>query len=227
MFLTFDLDWACDEVLADTLDIVEHAGVPATWFVTHDTPLLDRMRRVPHWELGIHPNFNDLLKGDSRHGRSSRQILEQLIQIVPEARSVRSHSMTSSSRLLEEFQAAGLTHDVNCFVPSGSGVAVRPWHLWNGMVRLPYLWEDDLHCAYQGSDQVEVEPREIVSQSSSFRSGPMVFGFHPIHVFLNSKSLQVYEQTRTLHRQADRLASFRGEGNGTRARLFEILMLAG
>ena len=47
LFLTFDIDWACDEVLADTVRLVEAAGVMATWFVTHDTPLLERLITSP------------------------------------------------------------------------------------------------------------------------------------------------------------------------------------
>lgn len=44
LYLTFDVDWACDEVLADTIDLVEEADVCATCFVTHDAPLLKRLR---------------------------------------------------------------------------------------------------------------------------------------------------------------------------------------
>ena len=61
VFLTLDLDWACDGVLEDTIDLVEGEDVSATWFVTHDTPLLERIRSNPRFELGIHPNFNGLL----------------------------------------------------------------------------------------------------------------------------------------------------------------------
>lgn len=62
LYLTFDIDWACDGVLADTIDLVEEADVCATWFVTHDTPLLKRLRENPKFELGIHPNFNNILE---------------------------------------------------------------------------------------------------------------------------------------------------------------------
>jgi len=42
--LTLDIDWAGDAVLADCIELVEATGAPATWFVTHDTPLLERVR---------------------------------------------------------------------------------------------------------------------------------------------------------------------------------------
>ncbi|MBK6792139.1 MAG: hypothetical protein IPG80_06265 [Anaerolineales bacterium] len=44
IFLTFDIDWAHDDVLNDTIDLVEEANIAATWFVTHETPLLSRLR---------------------------------------------------------------------------------------------------------------------------------------------------------------------------------------
>ena len=51
IFLTFDIDWADDDVIGDTIDLVEKAEVKATWFVTHQTPLLDRLRDNPKFEL--------------------------------------------------------------------------------------------------------------------------------------------------------------------------------
>lgn len=54
IFLTFDIDWASDEVLEYCIDIIEKANVKATWFVTHETPLLERLRANPNFELGIH-----------------------------------------------------------------------------------------------------------------------------------------------------------------------------
>ena len=38
--LAFDIDWAPDAVLADTLELVAEVGVPVTLFATHATPPL-------------------------------------------------------------------------------------------------------------------------------------------------------------------------------------------
>jgi len=40
IFITFDIDWADDKVMEDTIDFIEKYDVPATWFVTHKTPVL-------------------------------------------------------------------------------------------------------------------------------------------------------------------------------------------
>jgi len=118
VFLTFDVDWAHDAVVNHSIDLVERAGVAATWFVTHATPALNRLRENPLFELGIHPNFLPLLMtGDRAKGDTAEEVLDRLMAVVPEARSVRSHSLVQSGRLLQLFRDKGLTHDANTFVP--------------------------------------------------------------------------------------------------------------
>lgn len=215
LFLTFDLDWAIDPAIELCLDMVEEAGVAATFFVTHETPLLSRMRANSRWELGLHPNFNPLLDGSAEQGAiRAADVLERLRQVVPEARAVRSHSMTQSSRLLDVFRDFGLTHDVNHFLPAHVGIALRPFRHWNGLVRVPYCWEDDVALHYgDGPDVLEIA-----------RRGFAVFDFHPIHVALNTRSIAHYESTRHCHRDWAALrAVAAADAGGTRERLRRLL----
>jgi hypothetical protein len=214
-FLTFDVDWASDEVIADTLDLVEAAEVEATWFTTHHTPLLERIRANPKFELGIHPNFNFLLAGDPRNGATAEEVVDRLMAIVPEARSVRSHSLVQGGRLFELFRAKGLTHDSNAFLPEQSGIALRPWVDWFGIVRVPYFWEDDFWC-----DSAQGSPIEALESRAGLRG----YDFHPIHVYLNTERLQRYEDAREHFRDAGRLRAFRNESaEGTRDILEQLL----
>lgn len=218
IYLTFDIDWACDEVLEDTIDLVEGANVCATWFVTHDTPLLKRLRDNPKFELGIHPNFNNILAGrpDSHNGKSAEEIVERLLALVPEAKSVRSHSMTQSSVLLQLFWEKGLTHDCNHFIPHQAEMELRPWHLWTGLVKIPYFWEDDASVIY-GENLEEIG---MLTQ----RKGLKVFDFHPIHVFLNTEKMERYEESRPYHRSPKELLRFRNnETTGARTALKMLL----
>ena len=125
-FITFDIDWAHNDVMSDTIDLMERFDIAATWFVTHDTPLLKRLRANPKFELGIHPNFNFLLAGDPRNGATAEEVVDRLLEIVPEAKVVRSHSTTQSSRLLEIFEKKGLTHDCNHFIPEQAVIKLKP-----------------------------------------------------------------------------------------------------
>ena len=43
IFITFDIDWCSDEVLSYTLDFVEKYNIKATFFVTHETKLLEHL----------------------------------------------------------------------------------------------------------------------------------------------------------------------------------------
>ena len=191
LFLTLDIDWAADFVIERVLDVLEPRNIKATWFVTHDTPLLARMRVNKNFELGIHPNFNNLLIGDSSNGANAREVISRLLDIVPEARSVRSHSMCQSSVLSNLFSEFGLTHDCNHFIPFRSGLICRPLEHWNGMLKIPYFWEDDIEAMQ--SDSFDIAPLIEIS-------GLKVFDFHPIHVFLNTETLDRYERTRPVHR---------------------------
>jgi len=209
--LTFDIDWACDAVLADCIEIVETSGAPATWFVTHDTPLLDRLRANNKFELGIHPNFNPLLDGK---GGNSEIIIDDILRIVPEAVSVRSHSMVQSSRLVDLFQRKGLHFDCNDFIPEQSGVTLKPWRLWNGIIKVPHFWEDDAECIYKSGTPIS----DLLK-----RDGIKVFDFHPIHVFLNTEDLSRYDNTRILHTTPTELFKHRFSGVGTRTFLLDLL----
>jgi len=214
-FITLDIDWCHDEILIDAIEILEKYDVAATWFVTHNSPILDRLRENKKFELGIHPNFNFLLEGDHRNGRTADEIIDRLMELVPEAKSVRSHSMTQSSPLIDLFNKKGLTHECNHFIPAQSGIQLRPWRLWNSIQKVPYFWEDDLHCLFNDN----VDPALLMETS-----GLSVFDFHPIHVYLNTKTLQLYEQTRHIHRNPTELLKERCiDSLGVREVLIRIL----
>ncbi|MDA8649873.1 hypothetical protein N9M31_07685 [Alphaproteobacteria bacterium] len=209
--LTFDIDWVCDEILEDCIELVEKTGAPATWFVTHDTRLLERLRANKQFELGIHPNFNALLDGGSGH---AEEILDKILEIVPEAVSVRSHSLVNSSRLVELFHKKGLLFECNDFIPAQSKIILKPWAVWNGMVKIPHFWEDDAECLYNSALTIE----ELLSVN-----GIKVFDFHPIHVYLNTADLALYDSTRRLHTKPSELIQHRCDGVGTRSLLLDLL----
>lgn len=214
IFLTFDIDWACDKVLEDTIDLVEKADIAATWFVTHDSPLLERLRTNPKFELGIHPSFNFLLEGNPGNGRNIEEVTNRLLAIVPDAKSVRCHSMTQNTRILQLFCDKGLVYDCNHFVPVQSGIQLKPWKLWNGLVKVPHYWEDDAAFIYNDMFDIRTLCR---------RRGIKVFTFHPIHVFLNTENTERYESTRSWHHDPEKLIKQRGDHpNGTRMLLKQL-----
>ncbi len=217
-FLSFDIDWAHDDVLADTIKIVRDAGVASTWFVTHNTPLLHQIRNLNRAEMGIHPNFNPLLDGtciDSAN--TAEKVISTVLSLVPDARAIRSHSLTQNERLVDQFRDIGLSHISNFFVPQGCGFVVKPFRIWNDMVIVPHCWQDNVALKMPLPFPTEAE----------LSSGFHLFDFHPIHIFLNTEHLDRYERTRHLHHKPEELIKHRYVGQGTRTRLLDLLQLPG
>ena len=200
-----------------TIDLVEEAGFAATWFVTHDTPLLQRLRNKPNFEIGIHPNFNKILSGDCEREQNAESVLDELMAIIPEAKSVRSHSLTQSSQLCQLFQQKKLTHDCNHFIPAQANIFLHPWLLPNGLVKVPYFWEDDSAFLYNNTTDITQLAK---------RKGLKVFNFHPIHVFLNTDRMERYEDSRPYHRSPEELLACRNkETPGVRTSLKALMEL--
>lgn len=218
IFLTFDLDWAPDFVLQDTLDLLEPYDISATFFVTHETQLLERIRQNPKYEMGIHPNFDDLILSGPIKGLDNADLrISQLKKIIPEAVSIRSHSTTNSSRILSIAKKHGFTHDCNYLIPYTAQIRLKPWVLWNTMIRCPYFFEDDVSLEY---GMVFESMKKILAID-----GLKIFDFHPIHLYLNTNSLETYEKSRPFQGEECLLKDWRNPKEGTRDKLIEILKI--
>jgi hypothetical protein len=95
--LTLDIDWCPDYMLDWVVELLINLEVPAVFFVTHNTPILQKIRLNSLFALGIHPNFNP----GSTHGKTIEEIYQHVLEIVPEAIISRSHSLNISSTHLD------------------------------------------------------------------------------------------------------------------------------
>ncbi len=191
--LTIDVDWAQDAILADTLQLLIDYDVSATIFATHKTPLLEGLSEKI--EVGIHPNFNDLLMGK---GGNFQKVIDDLMTHFPSAKGVRSHSLTQSSHILNYFVSIGLTYDSNLFLPYQN---VAPFFHFNGFVRIPYHWEDDYHYGIGRTfDTVGLNLDDHHSWN--------ILNFHPIHVFLNTENQDRYILSKPFHQKISKLSEY-------------------
>jgi hypothetical protein len=211
VYISLDMDWACDEVLEYAIDLVEESDIKATFFITHGTPLLSRLRNNSNIELGIHPNFNPLL--DKDHGTSAYEILRDIHDIVPEAISVRSHALMTGSLLSDLFYKEGLRIESNTYYYAGRGNMIPPpAYDPCGILRVFHFWEDDCHSAWIDKN---VEHDWNVHRFLNLE-GVKIFDFHPIHLFLNTEKTQRYESCRAFHRKPSELIDHRNtNGCGT------------
>ncbi len=221
--ITFDLDWAPDYVIdAVAEDCLRH-GVRATWFVTHRSPAVERLRARPEaFELGIHPNF---LPG-STHGPTPEAVLSHCLELVPEALSLRTHALVQSAPLYDLILArTPLEIDASLFLPYAAHAPIVPY--WRDgtrvMARIPFVWSD---IAEMERDRPDWRLTPLARGG-----GARVFAFHPVHLFLNSGSKAAYLQFKAQvpdQRQAPRAAleACRQSGPGAGSAFLELLELA-
>ena len=173
--ITFDTDWAPESSLSIVRSVLSQKGLLATFFATNNSDIVQDLIRDGH-EIGLHPNF---LSGTTQ-GESPVSIIANLLEIFPNAKVIRTHSLFQSSPLMHEIfstfpqlkiDMSLLTHrfpHVGSFYWRQGDVAVR---------RVNFNWEDDVAFYDEGFDW-----------SSAFFPGSInVFNFHPIHVHLNSR----------------------------------------
>jgi hypothetical protein len=222
IYLTFDIDWVADEAIEWTAGLLQDLRVPgATFFATHDTPALTRLRDRS-FEIGMHPNLLPLLFGPRADEHTDvRTVLRQLRCVVPDAVSVRCHGLLHGHALSRVFQDEGFTHESNVMIPWSSGMMLQPYEFPPGMVQLPYNWGDYLHC-------VHTPPAQRLSASDYLRlPGLKIMNFHPVHVYLNTCSPDMYAQARSATADIARLRTFRNEREaGVRDFLIELVQAA-
>lgn len=220
LLITFDIDWAPDFMIESTARLLRARNVKSTWFVTHRSAAVDRMRSHPEcFELGIHPNFLP----SSSHGRTPLEILTHCMSLVPDAVSMRSHGLAQSTPMFEQIlNQTPIKADVSLFLPRVSGLVPFDY-TWTGrtILRVPYFWEDDYEM-FQKKPLWRLEP--LLSAGAGLK----VFNFHPVHVYLNSSDLKPYQSLKRLSKNLaglseDQAEPFIQKGAGAGTLLEELL----
>lgn len=205
IYITLDMDWACDEVLSFAIDIIEENDIEATFFVTHDTPLLQRLRANKKIELGAHPNFNYLLTNQSKY--SAEQIIKSIREIVPESISIRSHALTTGSMLSTLFFKYGFTRESNIYYYAKNTFIPDPYYDVSGILRILHFWEDDCHClAIEKGIENDWNAHRFL-----YYLGTKVYDFHPIHLFLNTCNIKDYYCAKGYIQKPDMLIKYKNE----------------
>lgn len=194
LLLTFDVDWAADFMIDSIAAALIERDVRSTWFVTHASPAIDRLRERPElFELGIHPNF---LPGSS-HGQTTAEILATCMSIVPEATSMRSHALVQSSPILAQVvESTPIRCDASLLLPDASHIEPVGFpHAEGPLVRVPYFWEDDI-------EMMRAAPRWSF-EDDPHAEGLRVYDFHPALVYLNAPDIGPYQELKRLGRLPD------------------------
>ena len=210
--LTFDTDWAPDYVIDYVSEKLEKLKIKATWFVTHDSPAIKRLKKNTLFEIGIHPNFSNY----STQGKNVEDILKKMKSIVPNAKSIRTHGLLQSSEILLKFKKYGIKNDVSILLHEESFLKPH-FSKYFDLIRFPYYWEDDVEMVH--GDWENIKKHFSVS-------GLKIFDFHPIHIFLNSKTMKRYEKVKKdgyPKIEQELISKYRNEGIGVNS-FFEKLI---
>ena len=209
--MTSDIDWAPEEVIKETLNIFEEYEVKCTLFCTHDSKAIKKCNR-DLFEIAIHPNFNTNLF--QNNGDSPLEKIKHLLEVFPEARGVRSHSLTTSPVLSDLFSNNGLEYESNYLMPYSDKIEL--FKLWNGIISIPINWEDNIHFLYEYPfDNLRIDINQNLLN---------VFNFHPIHIFLNTNNNLTYNNAKEHYQIPNKLVDFINNDNlGTRDILIKTL----
>lgn len=187
IYITLDIDWASDEILSFVLDYFIHNNIKATFFATHQTELLNLIKeRKDLFSLGIHPNFLE----NSTHGNSIDEVLDYVLKIVPEAKVSRSHSVVQSGRVFSALYNKNIKVDSSIMLPYYNNVTSFKQYVGKDeyIIRAPFIWADDYELC-KSKDKFDEYIFEDIT-------GLKIIMFHPIHLFLNSESLEDYNLYR-------------------------------
>jgi len=182
--LTFDIDWAPDWSVRETLTLLAEAGVKATFFVTHPSETIQEIAAAGH-EVGIHPNF----QAGSTQGGDPVAIVGALLSLVPRARVMRTHGLVQGTLLLRDVLRAypQVQYDLSLLTYRFPHSGWSDWHLGGTrMRRWNYVWEDDFAFDDPTQEWGLYRPTAAVD----------VLDFHPIHVSLNSRDATRYERIK-------------------------------
>ena len=184
IYLTFDMDWACDEVMDFLYDALEQYNLSATINITNVFSTLEKYKKNKKIHLGIHPNFNFLIDGSKGGSSNKEEVIRRRKDVIPDAVVARSHSLLNSSPITKSLYDHGIRFELNHFIEPYEGICVYPW-LFQGVVQVPFFYEDDLWLLEESNNS----PSFYLSPNINMHK---VFNFHPIHLFLNSECLERY-----------------------------------
>ena len=187
IYITLDIDWASDEILSFVLDYFIDKKIKATFFVTHKTELLNLIKeRNDLFSLAVHPNFLE----NSTHGETIEEVLDYVLDIVPDAKISRSHSVVQSGRIFSALYNKNIVIDSSIMLPYYNNVT--PFKQFIGedkyIIRAPFIWADD----YELCKNEEKFNTNIFNNISGLK----IIMFHPIHLFLNSEKMEDYNAYR-------------------------------
>ena len=193
------------------MEILARYNHSATFFATGQSSLINDLQGSRNFEIGIHPNFNPLLfeKGKTA---TANDIIDALKNSFPDAKSLRSHSLTQNEQLLDLIGDYDIKNICNHFLPLQKNCETEPFLLWNDLQLIPHRYQDNVSLRISS-----LKPLDLLQSN-----GLLVYNFHPIHVYLNTVSLNHYEKAKPFYHDRKGLEKYRHSGTGIRTEFIKL-----
>lgn len=217
--ITFDVDWAPDFVIRRVANILIEKEIKATWFITHDSPVIRELFEYPDlFEIGVHPNFMP----ETTQGKNYPDVMEHLMKIVPHAKSVRTHGLFQSSSIMKMMAVDfDLENDVSIYLREVPHII--PFEAYYDdkiLLRIPYFWTED-------GEMYKPNPSFSLYDTKLHLPGLKIFAFHPLHIYLNSQDMNNYNSLKRIcdirHCTEDEAKPYTNRGIGTNSFFQELI----
>jgi len=180
--ITLDIDWAPDYMIDFVADELRKRNIRATWFATHTNRVIKDLEIDPLFEVGIHPKGQSVDEVD-------KKIKERKVDF-PSAISIRTHGLlqASSLRRIERLDH-GLLIDSSTYLRGMPNISpFFTYYDGEPLFNVPFFWAED---------------GEFFTPNPSFNITPIintpglkVLDFHPVHIYLNSPSMEPYNDAK-------------------------------
>ena len=184
--ITIDQDWCHDQLLNYGLELFSRFQIPVTVFVTDFSK---KWYQSDFIEIGAHVNFEK----NSTQGNSIDEIILNANESIENCRSFRSHSLLTSTRILDK--VSELTNwdiESNVYLRDFVESKITQFPGKRSINRMIINFEDDIDM------RIDRWPHKILDECQDLDRFLLTFDFHPIHIFLNSQNMKMYEFVKSL-----------------------------
>ncbi|WP_052046354.1 hypothetical protein [Candidatus Paracaedibacter symbiosus] len=218
LFITVDLDWACEPAIEETLDFLKEQNITPTVFITHCSPRVEvAMKEL---EVGLHPFFDST----SSHGSTVSEVVKHILGLPHNLPAFRCHRFGVCNSSRQAMAEAGMVISSNVCTDLE---VVPPFRDRFGLLEVPIFLEDGGYLWRNHS--LKMTP---VLRTRVLGSGAKIVIIHPMHFALNTPHFSyMYDIKKTLNRMEwnnmteQTLKKLRWKGRGIRDLITDLLQL--
>ena len=173
---TSDIDWASEDMIKRTFELLDLKFKKITIFNTHKSNELEVKEKNKEIDMLIHPNFLP----NSSHGDSFEEVIENCLKFCPDAKGFRSHRYFEVNDIFEIFSKLGFKYFSNFCTRCENNL--KPNLHRSGLLSIPIFFEDG------GFLLMDPDLNFNNFQENFSRPGLKVINFHPAHICFNTPS---------------------------------------